>query len=143
MKPPVAPPKRHRKRCLDLAAATVLASSALAPDARAAPPWTERHLTLPSSDWAFDFGLGLAHVPRDSGAGVNTEMGVGLTSRIELGARTGLRFGDGLERSLSGDAYGRLFDRQTFDEGANVLANPEVRVRGGLVREEVVEVALE
>jgi hypothetical protein len=115
-------------------------------DARAAPPWVERHLTLPAGDWAFDFGMGLAHVPApapDTGVGINAEMAVGLTARVELGLRTGLRFGDVYERALDGDYYGRLFDRQTFDEGADALANPEVRVRGALVRTPIVELALE
>jgi hypothetical protein len=75
--------------------------------------------------------------------GINAEMAVGLTNRVELGVRTGARFGDGFERGLNGDAYGRLFDRQTFDEGTDALANPEVRVRGALVRDSIVELALE
>jgi hypothetical protein len=120
----------------------------LAGESQAAPPWVDRPLTLPSGDWAFDFGLGVGHVPApdDTGAGVNAEMAVGITSRIELGLRTGLRLGDGFDRGINADAYGRLFDRQTFDagaEGAEVLANPELRVRGALVREPVVELALE
>jgi hypothetical protein len=68
---------------------------------------------------------------------------VGLASRVELGVRTGLRFGDAADRATQGDSYGRLFDRQTFATGADVLANPEVRVLGALVREEVVELGLE
>jgi hypothetical protein len=68
---------------------------------------------------------------------------VGITNRIELGVRTGLRLGDDFENAIGGDSYGRLFDRQTFDEGADVFANPEVRVRGALVRESVFELALE
>lgn len=114
--------------------------------AHAAPPWVDRALTLPGGDWAFDVGLGVGHVPAprdDTGVGVNMEMAVGLTSRVELGLRTGLRLGDGFERAIGGDSYGRLFDRQTIEEGAEVLANPEVRVRGALVRGSVFELALE
>ncbi len=117
--------------------------------AQAAPPWVDRPLTLPGGDWAFDFGLGLGHVPAprdDLGAGVNAEMAVGLTSRVELGVRTGLRFGDDFERAINGDYYGRLFDRQTFGagaEGAEAVANPEVRVRGALVRDRIFELGLE
>jgi len=116
---------------------------------QAAPPWVDRPLTLPSGDWTFDLGLGVGHVPDpgnnggDVGLGVNAEMGVGLTSHVELGLRTGLRFGDDVDRGINADAYGRLFDRQTFDAGGDVLANPELRVRGALVREHVVELALE
>jgi hypothetical protein len=115
----------------------------------------DRPLTLPGGDWAFDFGLGLGHVPgpRDTtGVGINAEMAVGITSRIELGLRTGLRFGDGFDRGINADDYGRMFDRQTFGlgqpfgpgvEGAEVLANPEFRIRGALVRGDIFELALE
>ncbi len=117
-------------------------------DAQAAPPWVDRHLTLPAGDWAFDLGLGVGHVappqaPDITGAGMNLEMAVGLTSRVELGVRTGLRFGDAPDRSVQSDGYGRLFDRQYFDGADDVVANPEVRVRGALVRDEIFELALE
>jgi hypothetical protein len=114
-------------------------------EAHAAPPWVDRHLTLPGGDWAFDFGAGLAHVaPADvTGVGVNIEMAVGLTNRVELGVRTGLRLGDPVSRGVEADNYGRLFDRQYFDGADGVLANPELRVRGALVRDEVFELALE
>jgi hypothetical protein len=115
----------------------------LAPAAQAAPPWVDRNLTQPAGDWAFDFGLGLGHVPNELAAGVNAEMAVGVTSRVELGLRTAVRFGDVPDRGIEADRYGRLFDRQTFDTAAEVLANPEFRVRGALVRESVVELALE
>jgi hypothetical protein len=128
--------------------AAVSAAVAFSCDVAAAPPWVDRTLTLPGGDWAFDFGLGVGHVPpRDStGVGINAEMAVGLTSRIELGLRTGMRFGDDFDRGINADDYGRLFDRQTLGpdaEGAEVLANPEVRIRGALVRGEVFELALE
>jgi hypothetical protein len=123
-------------------------------DANAAPPWVERHLTLPAGDWAFDFGLGVGHVPpftcgpacsgpNDLGVGINGEMSVGVTRRVELGVRTGVAFGDPLERGIRADQYGRLFDRQTFDTGIDTFANPELRVRGAVVRGDVAEVALE
>src|SRR5262249_54203362 len=117
-------------------------------EALAAPPWVDRHLTLPGGDWAFDFGAGIAHVARPvapdvTGVGVNIEMAVGLTNRVELGVRTGLRLGDADSRGVEADNYGRLFDRQYFDGADGVLANPELRVRGALVREEVFELALE
>lgn len=135
-------------RFLLLSLAALATAVASAPDGRAAPPWVDRHLTLPASDWAFDFGLGVGHEPRPrdlTGAGINAEMAVGITHRVELGLRTGVRFGD-IERGINADDYGRLFDRQTFGggaEGAGVLANPELRVRGALVRDEIVELALE
>jgi hypothetical protein len=123
--------------------ATVPLAATSARSAHAAPPWVDRNLTLPASDWAFDFGLGLAHVPDEVTMGANAEMAVGVTSHLELGFRTALRFGDAPDRGVEADKYGRLFDRQTFDTGADVLANPEFRVRGALVRESVFELALE
>ncbi|MGO9838789.1 MAG: hypothetical protein ACLP1X_31810 [Polyangiaceae bacterium] len=126
--------------------ACIAAFQLCAREGKAAPPWVDRPLTLPSGDWAFDFGLGVGHVPApvdDTGAGVNAEMAVGITSRVELGLRSGLRFGDDLDRGINADAYGRLFDRQTFDAGGDVAANPELRVRGALVRHPVFELALE
>ncbi len=136
----------HRcvRRVVPLAVGAFLASST--GDASAAPPWVDRHLTLPSGDWAFDFGLGIGHVPAPNdttGVGINAEMAVGITQRVELGVRTGIRFGDAFERGIQSDEYGRLFDRQTFDTGGDTVANPEIRVRGALVRGEVAEVALE
>jgi hypothetical protein len=126
---------------------SVLAALHSARDAHAAPPWVDRPLTLPAGDFAFDFGVGVDHVPNvpedETAAGINAEMSVGLTSRVELGVRTGIRFGDGFDHALAPDAYGRLFDRQTFDLGADTVANPELRVRGAIVRGSVVEVALE
>ncbi|MBV9946544.1 MAG: hypothetical protein JOZ69_06830, partial [Myxococcales bacterium] len=37
----------------------LLAGSLGSGSARAAPPWVERHLTLPAGDWAFNLGLGV------------------------------------------------------------------------------------
>jgi len=128
-----------------LTMAPALALALFASDAFAYPPWVDRRDTLLSGDWAFDFGLGIGHLPEPdrSSGGVNIEMAVGLTDRVELGVRTGLRIGDGGDRAIQPDNYGRLFDRQYFDGGTAVLANPEVRVRGAVVRGDVAELALE
>jgi len=137
---------RPARWLLPLAAAAF--AGAVAPDARALPPWVDRPLTLPKGDWAFDAGLGIGHAPAapdqgDTGAGINMEMAVGVTDRLELGVRTGLRFGDDFERGIHPDQYGRLFDRQYVGGGDDVLANPELRVRGALVRGDVFELGLE
>ena len=98
---------------LGLAAATVVLLAS--PRAMAAPPWVDRHLTLPAGAWAFDMGLGLGFAPGPPeavGAGINLEAAVGLTDRVELGLRTGLRLGDAGDRALEPDNYGRLFDRE-------------------------------
>jgi hypothetical protein len=137
------------RACAALVGVVVAGAIGLASrDAAAAPPWVDRPITLPGGTWAFDLGLGISHVPAppdegDVAAGINLEAAVGLTNRVELGFRTGLRIGDGFDRSLHGDEYGRLFDRQYVDGGADVLANPEVRVRGALVRGPVAELGLE
>jgi hypothetical protein len=116
-----------RRFVLPLSAA--LAATTLPRGAAAAPPWVERPLTLPAGDFAFDVGTGVVLPPP--------------TGRVELGIRTGLRFGDDFERNEQPDAYARLFDLQTFDTGAGAVANPEVRLRGELVRGEVGELGLE
>jgi len=127
---------------LSFSVASVLSARAAA----AAPPWVDRHITLPEHDWAFDFGLGIArdYAPPTSptGVGVNIEGAVSPVSGLELGFRTGLRVGDD-GRVTHADDYGRLFDRQTFDTSNAAVANPELRVRGAVVRSEVVELALE
>jgi len=135
---------RARRTLLGLAAATAVALAT--PRAMAAPPWVDRHLTLPAGTWAFDMGLGIAHIPGPpdtAGAGINLEAAVGLTDRIELGVRTGLRFGDAGDRAVEPDNYGRLFDREYVAGRDDVLANPELRVRGALLRGPVVDLALE
>jgi hypothetical protein len=133
----------HKARLTTMAVGAAL--TLFASDAFAYPPWVDRRDTLLSGDWAFDFGLGIGHVPAPdhASAGINMEMAVGLTDRVELGVRTGLRIGDQGDRSIEPDNYGRLFDRQYFDGGTSVVANPEVRVRGAVVRGDVAELALE
>src|SRR5512142_895025 len=110
----------------------------------AAPAWVDRAITLPRHDWAFDVGLGVGHTgtPNSTGLGMNLELAVSVVRHLELGLRTGLRFGnDG--RITRADEYGRLFDRQTFGTWWDSAANPEFRIRGGLVEGDVVELALE
>jgi hypothetical protein len=117
--------------------------------AQAAPPWVDRPDTLPAGNWSFDFGLGIGHVPpppageSDTGVGVNFDMAVGITDRIELGLRTGLRVGDGWARGIHADEYGRLFDREYVDGADGWGANPELRILGALVRADLVELGLE
>ncbi len=105
----------------------------------------DRHVVLPEHDWSFDLGIGVAHSDAANGitgAGVNFEAAVSPVDRLEIGLRTGVRTDDDA-RLLKADAYGRLFDRQTFGTNNDVAANPELRIRGALERGRVVEVALE
>ena len=127
--------------------ASLVVSFAAATPALAAPPWVDRDLTLPRHDWAFDVGLGVGHddpgpLATRTGVGANFEMGVGLTDRLELGVRGGMRFGDDA-KAVHADEFGRLYDRETFNTYGDTFANPEVRLRGALVRGEVFELALE
>lgn len=134
----------HRQgRAVALGAALIAASILVPSTGHAAPPWVDRRLTPLSGQWLFDFGLGLGHVPYDTGGGMNLELGVGLTDRVELGVRTGVRFGDDAERGIEADRYGRLFDRQYFDGGGAVMANPELRVRWAFLEGSVGEMGLE
>ncbi|HEU4533728.1 MAG TPA: hypothetical protein VFS00_06405 [Polyangiaceae bacterium] len=147
MAPPAPPARSNLGRAL-LAAA--LATS-LAPAARAAPPWVERHLVLPRHDFAFDVGLGVGHhdyydndIFNDNvtGVGFNLEGAVGITEHLELGFRTGLRFADE-GRGTAADLYGRLWDTDSYNLGNDTLANPEARLRYGFLRGDVVELGLE
>jgi hypothetical protein len=127
--------------------AMLVAFGAAGADAQAAPPWVDRRMTPPAGQWNFDLGVGVDHTPDNNGtisSGMNLEMGVGLTDRVELGVRTGIRFGDGDDVSgIKPDRYGRLFDRQYFDGGGGVVANPELLVRWAFVSGSVGEVGLE
>ena len=114
--------------------------------ASAEPPWVDRHVVLPEHDWAFDLGMGIAHdyaPPQNpTGVGFDFEGAVSPVDRLEIGVRTGVRIGDD-GRATQADAYGRLFDRQTFGTFHDVVADPEIRVRGALLRGNIVEVGAE
>src|SRR6476660_554124 len=117
----------------------------LTPSAGAAPPFVDRTITLPRHDLAFNFGLGIAH-PGGSGTlgpGINLEGAGAITHALELGFRTGFRFGDA-GRAGKADRYGRPFDTETYGEGDGaVLSNPEARIRWAIVQGDVAEIALE
>ncbi|MCU0682149.1 MAG: hypothetical protein MUF34_07830 [Polyangiaceae bacterium] len=145
MAPSVAPPRPARsnlRRALLAAACTF----SFAPAARAAPPWVDRHLVLPRHDFAFDVGLGVGHVDffddDRTGVGLNLEGAVGITEHLELGFRTGARFGDE-GRLTRADEYARLWDTDTYNVGNDTFANPEARLRYGFLRGDVVELGLE
>jgi hypothetical protein len=121
--------------------------------AYAAGPWVDRSMTLPRHDWAFNFGLGLAHNGRDNllpgpdvpgplGPGFNLEGAFGVTHAVTLGLRTGIRSGP-RARSEQADVYGRPFDTETYGTGTDTIANPEFYVRGALIEGDVLELGLE
>lgn len=122
--------------------AILSAGLTLAGTATAAPPWVDRSLTLPRADWAFDVGLGVGHVPAGLGPGVNLEFAVGVVRHLEIGMRTGLRFGNEARWAWA-DSYSRMFDTETYGAGWAAVANPEFRIRGELIDTSVIELGLE
>jgi hypothetical protein len=120
----------------------------------AAPEWVDRPITLPRLVFAGDVGIGVAHlrdetnirgVPllrNETGAGLNLEAALGITSSVELGLRTGVRFG-GYGRALGADAFGRTLFTETYGTNGDTLANPELRVRWAAYSGRVVEVGLD
>jgi len=119
--------------------------------ADAAPQWVFRGLTLPRGDVAIDLGFGAGHQPIDAdrsitGYGMNLEIGVGVSSDLEIGVRTGIRFGaDG--RATRADNYGRPWQTETIGPpsptGNETVANPEIRLRWSVARGRVAELGLE
>jgi hypothetical protein len=112
------------------------------------PRWVDRPLTLPAGRFALDVGFGGASLGVNTGTGANVELAAGITDRVEVGVRSGFRFehADGADY----DAYARLFDEETFDEGTIAgsppsaqPSNPEIRIRGATIRDAVGELALE
>jgi hypothetical protein len=132
----------------------LVASVALAPllgvvserPAEAAPRYVDRSLTLPRLVFQGDAGLGLAHLVlgRDdfTGAGVNLEGALGITDSVELGLRTGVRFGNEA-RVLGADAFGRTLFTETYGVATDPVANPEFRVRWAAYSGRVAEVGLD
>jgi hypothetical protein len=123
----------------------VLATIGMPAVALCASTWVERSIVLPRHDWAFDFGLGIGHQDApdpQTGVGMNVEGAVAVTRGLELGLRTGFRFGDD-GRFTRADEYGRLYDRETFGTNNDDVANPEFRIRGALVSGRVFELGLE
>jgi hypothetical protein len=104
--------------------------------------FVNRPLTLPRSEIALDLGLGLGHAGDFNGVGFNLELHAGLTPRLQLGIRTGIRVGlDG--KVTQADQYGRTFETETYGTDGKTIANPELSLRWGLSRGPVVDVALD
>ncbi|HET6150632.1 MAG TPA: hypothetical protein VFH68_24040 [Polyangia bacterium] len=116
--------------------------------ARAAPAWIFRGLTLPRGDVALDLGLGLAHEPMIddnrsvTGTGMNLEIAFGVSHELELGLRTGARFGSDGEVTQA-DRYGRPFDTETYGTNGDPLANPELRLLWAAAQGSIVKLGLE
>jgi hypothetical protein len=97
--------------------------------------WGSRSLTLPGSTFELGLGLGIGHLDRAdyTGAGINLELGYGLTSGLELRFRTGLRLGEN-GRVTDADAFGRPFYTETYFLGNDTIANPQLGLRFSLLR---------
>lgn len=128
--------------------ALVLGAIAGARTASAAPAYVERPITLPSLVFAGDVGIGVGHVyvpapARDPvGPGLNLEGSMGITDSVEVGIRTGIRFGnDG--QAVQADTYGRTLWTETYGTRFDTVANPELRVRWSAYSGRIVEVGLD
>jgi hypothetical protein len=142
------------KRLLPIAALAV-ASSFFAAPAEAAPRWVDRSITLPRHDFAFDVGLGIATARRSPpllpgppfsrsyfGPGMNLEFAFSVIEHLELGFRTGLRFGtDG--RNAQADQYGRTLFTETWGTRYSAVANPEFKIRWAAYSGRIFEIGLD
>jgi hypothetical protein len=116
-------------------------------DAHAAERWVDRPMTLHRLVFAGDFGLGIGHRdfapgPTRTGPGMNAEVALGITERVELGLRTGFRFGQ-QARDTQADYYARTLWTETWGTGNRTVANPEFRVRWVAYSGSVAEVGLD
>ena len=142
---------RRMRRCI-LAAGAFLSLAAIETRSDAAERWIDRPMTLHRLVFAGDVGIGVGHVrfrgPLDrTGVGLNFEGALGVTERLELGFRTGVRFGnDG--RAASPDYYARTLTTETYGTsplapGGDNVANPEFRIRWVAYSGSVAEVGLD
>jgi hypothetical protein len=129
-----------------LVATTALALATLATDADAAERWIDRPMTLHRLVFAGDAGLGIGRVrvpgPDPVGLGMNLEGALGVTERLELGFRTGIRFGRDGEATRA-DGYARTLWTETYGTGFDTVANPELRIRWVAYSGSVAEVGLD
>jgi phosphatidylglycerol:prolipoprotein diacylglycerol transferase len=113
----------------------------------AAEPFIDRPMTQHDHVFAGDVGLGLGHLDNGrngfTSAGLNLEGAFGVTESVELGLRTGLRFGDTDNRGVQADRYGRTLWTETYGTGRDVFANPEFRVRWVFYTGSIAEVGLD
>ena len=111
--------------------------------ARAAGPFVDAPLVLPPLRFSADVGLGFGTVQSAPvGGGTSLAAAIGLPFLGELGVRVGYRFDDS---GIAGNAdhFARLFDPIVSEPGASQLTNPEIRLLGGLIGEQVFQLGLE
>jgi hypothetical protein len=117
--------------------------------AEAAEPWIQRGLVLPRGHVALDVGIGYGGWRSEiddsvaRGWALNVEAAAGLPGRLEIGVRTGIRLDEGSKVGRS-DRFARPFDTETWGtRSADVVANPEVRLRWSITRTPRAEYGLE
>lgn len=139
-----------------LCAAALAAVATCSGQASAAPRWVDRSITLPRHDFAFDVGLGLGGARRAPpappvgppftrsyfGPGLNLEFAFSVIEHLELGFRTGLRFGDD-GRNTQADAYGRTLFTETWGTRFDAVANPEFKIRWAAYSGRIFEIGLD
>lgn len=129
------------------AAAVVLAGlSTFTSTSDAAERFIDRPMTLHEGVLSLDPGIGIGHVtlpgPDINGLGLNLEAAYGITERLEVGLRTGIRFGDD-GKATDADSYGRVLQTETWNVANSVIANPEARIRWVAYSGEIAEVGLD
>lgn len=142
--------KRHGAGLVASLALAVAAGLAAAPSgALAAPIYIYRGIVLPPGDAAADMGVGIGRAPLGppsdrsvTGVGMNLALSAGLSSSLEIGLRTGLRF-EGEGRFMRADEYGRTWDTETYGTGGDTVANPELHLRWGVIRGAAAQLGLE
>ncbi|MBX3218831.1 MAG: hypothetical protein KF850_42890 [Labilithrix sp.] len=140
---------RRTRRTL-LIAGAVLSVAVVPRSSGAAERWVDRPMTQHQLVFAGDVGLGVGHARfrgplndvSSTGLGMNLEGALGVTERLELGFRTGLRFGDD-GRAARADGYGRTLWTETYGTGGDTVANPELRMRWVAYSGSVAEVGLD
>jgi hypothetical protein len=129
---------------IGLVVAAVLAGTILGARPAEAASFINRGLTLPGGTFELGLGLGLGHLDAIdyTGLGVNMELGYGISHKLELRFRTGLRFGtEG--RVTQADYFGHPVETESFNPGVGRLRNPEIGLRIDLVSGGTAELALD
>jgi hypothetical protein len=129
---------------LGVVVAAVLAGNLLGARPAQAASFINRGLTLPASTFELGLGLGFAHLDAIdyTGLGVNMELGYGISPKLELRLRTGLRFGtEG--RVTNADYFGHPVETESYNPGFETLRNPEIGLRIDLVSGGTAELALD
>jgi opacity protein-like surface antigen len=121
---------------------------AAVPAPAAAHSWIFRPITLPRGSAALDLGFAIGRLgdpERRTGPGLNLELAFAIASDVQLGLRTGIRFG-GAGRATRADEYARIFETETYATaagGVDTVANPEISMLFALARGRVVQLAFD